>query len=92
MGMPQFGDPKAANYVTASASNGAVLALTFDVKGHLRPWDKALRVKVVRGFLKEGETITVVFGDTSGGSPGMRLQTFAEDSFSFARWPIRSRR
>ncbi len=83
MGTPQFGDPKAANYVTASASNGAVLALTFDVKGHLRPWDKALRVKVVRGFLKEGETITVVFGDTSGGSPGMRLQTFAEDFFQF---------
>ncbi|MBR0663769.1 DUF3604 domain-containing protein [Roseomonas hellenica] len=83
MGTPQFADPKAAHYVTASASNGAILALSFDVKGHLRPWDKALRVKVVRGFLREGDTITLVFGDTSGGSPGIRLQTFAEDGFQF---------
>jgi hypothetical protein len=38
---------------------------------------------VLRGFLREGDTITLCFGDRSGGSPGMRLQTFCEDSFEF---------
>src|SRR5690606_27244552 len=38
---------------------------------------------VVQGYLKKGDTITVVFGDTSQGSPGSRVQTFCEDSFEF---------
>jgi hypothetical protein len=81
MGEPQFKDPAAANYVTVAASNGAVLDCRWDVKGNIRPWDKTLFIKVVRGFLKEGERIVVRFGDPSGGSPGMRMQTFCEDSF-----------
>ena len=47
------------------------------------PWDRTLYVKVVRGFMKKGDTITITFGDTSQGSPGMRLQTFCEDTFEF---------
>jgi hypothetical protein len=31
-GEPQFDDPQAPNYVTATASNGARLALRYDVK------------------------------------------------------------
>ena len=49
----------------------------------MRPWDRTLYIKVVRGFLREGDSITVTFGDRSQGSPGMRLQTFCEDSFEF---------
>ena len=48
-----------------------------------RPWDRCLYIKVVHGFLEEGDKITITFGDTSGGSPGMRLQTFCEDTFEF---------
>ena len=33
--------------------------------------------------MKEGDTITIVFGEKSGGSPGMRVQTFCEDTFEF---------
>ena len=33
------------------------------------------------GYLDTGKTITVVFGDTSRGSPGWRMQTFCERSF-----------
>ena len=33
--------------------------------------------------MTEGETIKVVFGDRSEGSPGMRIQTFCEDSYEF---------
>lgn len=80
-GSPQFDDPEAPNYVTASASNGAHLALRYDLKDNRRPWGKTIHVKVVQGYLKQGETITVTLGDTSGGSPGWRQQTFCEDSF-----------
>jgi len=80
---PQFDDPKRANYTTIVASNNAVLQYHYDPKGNVRPWDRALYIKVVKGFLREGDTITVKFGETSEGSPGMRLQTFNEDTFEF---------
>ena len=83
MGRPQFDDPAAPNYVTVEASNNAVLDVRYDGKQNIRPWDKTLYIKVVRGFLREGERIIVRFGDPRGGSPGMRLQTFREDTFEF---------
>ncbi|MCH2438423.1 MAG: DUF3604 domain-containing protein [Acidimicrobiales bacterium] len=83
MGKPQFDGPEAPNFVTVEASNGAVLHVEYDMKRNIRPWDKTLYIKVVRGFLSEGDQITVRFGDTRGGSPGMRLQTFCEETFEF---------
>ena len=80
---PQFEDPARPNYTVIEASNNAVLEYRYDPKGNVRPWDRTLYIKVVRGFLREGDTITVRFGVTDGGSPGMRLQTFCEDSFEF---------
>ena len=43
-GTPQFEDPSAANYTTAVASNGAHLALRWDVKDNVRPWGKTLHL------------------------------------------------
>jgi hypothetical protein len=83
MGRPQFDDPQAANYVTVEATNGAVLHIEYDMKRNIRPWDKTLYIKVVRGFLREGDQIIVRFGDRREGSPGMRIQTFCEHSFEF---------
>jgi hypothetical protein len=83
MGRPQFADPAAPNYVTAEASNGAALQLEYDAKRNIRPWDKTLHVRVLKGFLREGDTITVRFGDRRKGSPGMRVQTFVEPTFEF---------
>ena len=83
MGRPQFDNPAAANYVTVEASNGAVLHVEYDMKRNIRPWDKTLYIKVVRGFLREGEQIIVRFGDRREGSPGMRIQTFCEATFEF---------
>ena len=82
-GRPQFNDPKGWNYVTAEASNGAVLELRYEQKGNIRPWDRTLLIRVQRGFLREGDTITVRLGDTRGGSPGLRMQTFHEPTFEF---------
>ena len=83
MGRPQLDDPKGANYTTVEASNGAVLDVRYDPKMNIRPWDKTLMIRVVRGFLNEGDTITVRFGDRRKGSPGMRMQTFVEPTFEF---------
>lgn len=83
MGKPQFTDTKGWNYVTAEASNGAVLELRYDQKGNIRPWDKTITIRVQRGFLREGDTITVRIGDTRLGSPGIRVQTFTEPTFEF---------
>jgi len=83
MGRPTFDDPKAPGYTTAEASNGAVLKLEYDPKRNFRPWDRSLVIKVERGFLREGDTITVRIGDTRKGSPGLRVQTFVEPTFEF---------
>ena len=83
MGRPQFTDPGAPNYTTVEASNGAVLQVEYDMKRNIRPWDKTLYIKVVRGFLREGDEIIVRFGDRRQGSPGIRLQTFCEETFEF---------
>ena len=83
MGKPQWSDSKAANYTTVEASNGAVLDVRYDPKMNIRPWDKTLFIRVMRGFLNEGDTITVRFGDRRQGSPGMRMQTFVESTFEF---------
>jgi hypothetical protein len=75
-GRLQFADPAAPNHVSAMASNGAVLALEYDPKRNVRPWDKALVVKIVRGFLREGDRIAIRFAN-------LRLQTFHEPTFEF---------
>ncbi len=83
MGRPQFTDPRGWNYTTVEASNGAVLEVQYDGKRNIRPWDKTLFIRVVRGFLCEGDRIFVRFGDRRHGSPGIRVQTFSEPTFEF---------
>lgn len=83
MGRPQFTDPMGWNYTTVEASNGAVLEVQYDGKRNIRPWDKTLFIRVVRGFLREGDRIIVRFGDRRHGSPGIRVQTFHEPTFEF---------
>ena len=82
-GKPQFSDPKAPNYTTVIASNNAVLKYGYEHKDNVRPWDKTIYINVVQGYLTEGDTIKVTFGDKSKGSPGMRMQTFCEESYEF---------
>ncbi|MDH3741170.1 MAG: hypothetical protein OER56_06175, partial [Hyphomicrobiales bacterium] len=48
-GRLQFDDPGAANYVTATASNGTRLQLYWEPYGHQRPWNKSLRISVEGG-------------------------------------------
>jgi hypothetical protein len=82
-GTPQFDDPGAPNYCTVHTTGDCRIEPRWDPKGHTRPWSRALFLKVRSGFLTRGEEIVVVFGDTSGGSPGWQMQTFCEDTFEF---------
>ena len=82
-GQLQTDKPADYNYVTATSSNGTPLEVDYHPYGHVRPWYRVLRVFVTGGYLSEGDTITIVFGDRSKGSPGLKLQTFCESDFEF---------
>lgn len=79
---PQFTDPKAPNYTTAESSNGAGLTLSF-ARANIRPWAPSLLVRVSKGYIAPGDTITIRLGDRRQGSPGHRLQTAVESPFYF---------
>jgi hypothetical protein len=82
-GPVQFNDPKAPGYTTLEASNGATLEARWEFKRNIRPWSRSLYIGVMKHFLKPGDTITVRFGDTRQGSPGVRVQTYCEKVFEF---------
>ena len=82
-GRLQVDDPAAPNYLSVEASNGALLETRYDRKLNVRPWDKTLFIRIVRGFLREGDRIMLNFGDRRAGSPGWRMQTFCEPTFEF---------
>ena len=80
----QTDDPTQPNYVTARTDTGVPLNVDYIRRAAgTRPRWKTLTVRVTGGCLREGDTITIVFGDTSGGSPGMKMQTFVESAMEF---------
>jgi hypothetical protein len=80
MSKPQFTQPTAANFTTVEASNGAKLDVWFD-RLNIRPFANTLLVRVGRGYLRAGDTLTIRMGDRRQGSPGFRLQTNYEERF-----------
>ncbi len=80
---PQFTDPKGSGYTTVSASRDVRLECMYSRRGHIRPFRAAVQVDVRDGSLYLGDTVTVVFGDKSRGSPGLRTQMFREEEHIF---------
>jgi len=80
---PQLRDPQAFGYTTVATTGDVRLIARYDDRGHIRPWRGALQIDVRDGSLREGDTITVIFGDRSGGGPGIRMQTFREAEHIF---------
>ena len=81
-GEPQFADPSGAEYATARASNGSPVELTFSRDGYVDPYHKLLLARV-RAGLRPGDELVLTVGDTSGGGPGSRVQTFRETRHHF---------
>ncbi|HYC47425.1 MAG TPA: hypothetical protein VED01_18280 [Burkholderiales bacterium] len=90
----QTTDPAGANYVSAEYHAGPLaegqspaavqsLKVRFDQKGHERPFQKAVIVDTVDGYLNAGDHIIIRLGDRRAGGPGTRVQTFVEDKFRF---------
>ncbi|HEY9154501.1 MAG TPA: hypothetical protein VIM69_05180, partial [Opitutaceae bacterium] len=78
--------PQAPNYVSATYLPRAPFAgeteatvrqlqVRYDQKGHERPFQKAVIIDVVDGYLKPGDRIEVRLGDRRFGGPGTRVQT-----------------
>ena len=83
-GRPQTSAPSAPNYVSATTdSHSCKVAPRFEPKGYIRPWRACLAVDIFDGTLLPGDTITITYGDRSGGSAGTRAQTFVEKAFRF---------
>jgi Protein of unknown function (DUF3604) len=74
---PQFAKPDAPNFTTVEASNGAKLEVWFD-RLNIRPYANTLLIRIGRGYLRAGDTLTIRIGDRRRGSPGLRLQTNVE--------------
>jgi len=90
----QTTNPTEANYVSAEYQAGPCaegqspatvqsLKVRFDQKGHERPFQKAIIVDTVDGYLKPGDHIIIRLGDKRAGGPGTRIQTFVEEGFRF---------
>ena len=82
-GALQTTDPSAPNYVTARSSSEGRLELKYDPNGGQRPWNETLTIYQRGGYLKPGETIEIVIGDTSGGAPGLLMPTFLDSGRVF---------
>ena len=84
-GTAQSFDPGAANYVTVSTTSQIKLSLqtpdNFAIfNRHFYeyfPWQHITSAVITEGELQPGETITLVFGDRSQGSPGFRAPAVA---------------
>ncbi|GAB4061421.1 hypothetical protein [Uliginosibacterium sediminicola] len=90
----QTSDPRAANFVSAEYHAGALvpgqspatvqhLKVRFDQKGHERPFQKAVLIDIVDGYLNPGDRIVIRLGDRRQGGPGTRVQSFVEKGFRF---------
>jgi hypothetical protein len=77
-GRPQFDDATAEGYTTVRTNGEASLRAHFDPKGHVRPWMRCIVIDVYDGSLAPGDVVTITLGDRSGGSPGIRAQSFIE--------------
>jgi hypothetical protein len=73
---PQFSEPSGPDYTTVSAPEGV------QVDALVQPY-KTLLLALHGAPLRPGDRIVVTYGDTSGGSPGLRAQTFLEDRHNY---------
>lgn len=59
------------------------LKVRFDQKGHERPFQKAILIDIVDGYINPGDKIIFRLGDRRRGGGGTRVQSFVEKDFRF---------
>lgn len=80
----QATDPSADHYISIQTSNPKVTFVTtsrpvLGMHGGFRSSAPTLAFEVASGTLVEGDTVTITYGDTSQGSPGLITPSFASD-------------
>ena len=78
----QTNDPRQANYVTIRGSNPDARFTVTDPWGQWLSFlirTSNLPFRLSGAALTEGDTITITFGDTSAGGPGLKLQDSSND-------------
>src|ERR1700755_2718141 len=78
MSKPQFDKPQGANFAPVEASNGAKLEGWFD-RLNVRPYANTVLIRVGRGYLRAGDTLTIRLRDRREGLPGFPPQTKVRD-------------
>ncbi|MEO1104495.1 MAG: DUF3604 domain-containing protein, partial [Pseudomonadota bacterium] len=77
----QSADPSAPGFVCVTTEPPVPIEVKVESRRNIRPWTQSLYIQCKR-FLAEGARVVVRFGE-DGVSPGLRLQTFCEDTFEF---------
>lgn len=76
--------PDQPNFISIESSNSKVgfVATTTPLAGMhggFRSTRETLTFRVASGTLEQGDTVTITWGDTRSGSPGMRMPTMSSD-------------
>ncbi len=82
-GVPQFTKPEEDNFCTVHSTGKCNFVPIWHESGYEKPFGKELILQVIDGFLEEGDTITLTFGNMEGGSRGWQIQTFVQPFFMF---------
>ncbi len=82
---PQIDDPSGEGFTSIKTNRSVKFFIRYDHWYHMawHPWQHIFEFIIKKGSLKEGDSITVTFGDTLHGSPGIRCQSFSEHGFRF---------
>lgn len=80
----QTADPAAPNYVSiqTSADKVSFIATTTPLRGMhggFRNFRETMTFKLASGTLNTGDSVTITWGDTSRGSPGLMMSTVSSD-------------
>ena len=81
----QTSDPQAANFVSVRTSNPGARFVPSEPWGTWATFEtrNTIAFRLAGADLAKGDTVTLTFGDRSGGSPGLRLQNWSNDRVVF---------
>jgi uncharacterized protein DUF3604 len=85
--LPQTKDPEAESYLAVKTERDQPVEIVVDFRRRYFhqyfAWHNMVEVVLPETGLAPGETLKITFGDTAGGSPGIRVQPFDESCFVF---------
>lgn len=73
---PQFDEPMEPGFCSVTTTGQCKIKACYHK--FVRPFGNSILLDITGGYMKKGDIITVVMGDTSQGSLGMRAQSFCE--------------